>query len=322
MQLTPRIAAAIVISLSSTQFAAAQSGELVIYNPAGEVGEGFANRFQELYPNISVSMISGGVGEMFTRIAAEADNPRGDVLICASSEAYLANPQFFASYESAEIDNFPSDVVGPDMAWYGCSMPLQAFVVNTGLLDEADWPRSWSDLGEARYEDKIVLANPSLSGSAYAQTAQMLQLYGWDLIEDVIDNARFVNSSSTVYQDVARGEMEIGVTGEANIGPLIAEGFPVAAIYPEDGTGLRYDATSIIDGGPNPENARLFLDFANSREAHEIVASTNRRSVRPDVDAPAGLAPTAEITTFPYDVERAATQRAEITARWEEIFAQ
>ena len=300
---------------------AAQSGDLVVYNPAGEVGELLIARFQEDHPDIRVSMISGGVGEMFTRIGAEAANPRGDVIICASAEAFLANPQFFEPHQSAEAAAFPEDVIGPDFLWYGCSMPLQAFVVNRNLLDEADWPRSWRDLGNAGFEGKIILANPSLSGSAYAQLAQMLQLHGWDLVENVVRNARFVSSSSTVFQDVARGEIEIGVTGEANIAQLIAGGFPVAAIYPEDGTGLRYDATAIIAGGPNPENARLFLDFANGAEAHELVVSTKRRSVRPDVAAPEGLAPTSEIVTFPYDAERAAEERAEATARWEEIFA-
>lgn len=312
---------AAVIGLSLPGVAVAQSGALVVYNPAGDVGERLVDRFRQLYPQITVSMIAGGVGEMFTRIGAEAANPQGDVLICASAEAYLANPQYFAAYESVEAANFPAEVVGPDFAWYGCSMPLQAFVVNTRLLDEADWPRRWLDLGDEKYADRIVLANPSLSGSAYAQMAQILQLHGWDLMERVVRNARYVNSSSTVFQDVARGEIEIGVTGEANIGPLIAEGFPVVAIYPEDGTGLRYDATAIIAGGPNADNARLFLDFANSREAHGILVETNRRSVRADVEAPAGLAPTAEIVTFPYDADRAAAERAEATARWETLFA-
>ena len=301
--------------------ASAQSGDLVVYNPAGVAGELLVSRFQEMNPEIRVSMIAGGVGEMFTRIGAEAANPRGDVILCASAEAFLANPQFFEPHESVEAAAFPEDVIGPDFLWYGCSMPLQAFVVNTNLLDEEAWPRSWRDLGDARFEGRIVLANPSLSGSAYAQMAQMLQLHGWDLVENVVRNARYVSSSSTVFQDVARGEIEVGVTGEANIARLIADGFPVAAIYPEDGTGLRYDATAIIAGGPNPENVRLFVDFANSAEAHELVVSTLRRSVRPDVSAPEGLAPTAEIVTFPYDAERAAAERAEATARWEEIFA-
>ncbi len=300
----------------------AQEGQVVVYNPAGNAGELLIDAFSEKYPGITVSAINAGVGELFTRIAAERANPRGDVIICASSEAFLANPGLFASYESSELENFSPDVIGEDNTYYGCSMPLQAFIVNTRLLPEDEHPQSWDDLADPRYEGKIILANPSLSGSAYAQLAQILQLHGWDVAEGVMNNARFVTSSQAVFQDVGRGEIEIGVTGEANIKNMLDDGFPVAAIYPSDGTGLRFDASAIIDGGPNRANAELFLDFLNSKEAHEIVASTNRRSVRADVAAPDGLAATADIVTFPYDAALAAQTRDENIRRWDDLFAQ
>src|SRR5690606_28838567 len=83
-----------------------------------------------------------------------------------------------------------------------------------------------------------------------------------------------------------RGEIEIGITGEANIAMLLAEGWPVAAIYPSEGTGLRFDAMGIIAGGPNPESARVFMDWATSLANHEIAARHFRRSVRADAPAP------------------------------------
>jgi iron(III) transport system substrate-binding protein len=313
---------AATLGLMAVPQAHAQTGDLIVYNPAGDAGELLIDAFQEQHPDINISAINAGVGEIFTRIAAESANPQGDVIICASSEAFMANPGLFASYESSEIGSFAPEVIGPDNTYYGCSMPLQAFVVNSDLLAEDARPQSWADLADPQYEGKIVLANPSLSGSAYAQLAQILQLHGWDVAEAIMNNARFVTSSQSVFQDVARGEIEIGVTGEANIKPLIDEGYPVAAVYPSDGTGLRFDASAIIAGGPNPENAKIFLDFLNTREAHEIVVGTNRRSVRSDVAAPEGLAPTSEIVTFPYDAERAAAERDETLARWEEVFSQ
>ncbi|MCR8725096.1 extracellular solute-binding protein [Frigidibacter sp. ROC022] len=300
--------------------ASAQDGNLVIYNPAGDAGELVIDAFREKYPSINISAINAGVGELFTRMGAEKDNPQGDVILCASSEAFLSNPGLFEPYDSTELANFSEDVVAPDHSFYGCSMPLQAFIVNTNLLSEDQYPRTWEALADPMYKDKLVMANPSLSGSAYAQLAQMLQLYGWDMAEKVMDNARFVTSSQSVFQDVGRGEIEIGITGEVNVKTMMDDGFPVTIIYPEDGTGLRFDASGIIKGGPNPENAKLFLDFANSKEAHELVASTNRRSVRKDVAAPDGLAPTADIPTFPYDANKAAADRDENLAKFDALF--
>ncbi|MBF9235716.1 extracellular solute-binding protein [Microvirga alba] len=315
------LAIAVVLSAASGHTALAQQGNLVVYNPAGDAGEKLIDAFRAKYPKVSIAAINGGVGELFTRASAEKARPQGDVMVCASSEAYMANPDLFAPYKSAEADKFSKDVIGPNETYYGCSMPLQAFIVNTRLLSKNKLPKSWLDLAKPEYKGKIVLANPSLSGSAYAQLAQILQLQGWDTAKAIMANARFVTSSQSVFQDVARGEMEIGVTGEANIKPLINEGYPVAAVYPSDGTALRFDASAIIKGGPNPDNARLFLEFLNSKEAHAILASTNRRSVRSDIAAPEGLAPTSEIVTFAYDDALASRTRKENLARWDELFS-
>lgn len=300
----------------------AQEGNLVVYNPAGDAGEKIIDAFKAKYPAISISAINAGVGELFTRIAAEKNNPQGDVVLCASSEAYLANPGLFESYVSTEVAAFSSDVVAMDGTYYGCSMPLQAFIVNTNLLSEDEYPKSWADLAKPELKGKLVLANPSLSGSAYAQLAQIIQLHGWEVAEKVMANARFTTSSQSVFQDVGRGEIEVGVTGEVNVKTMMDEGYPVTAVYPQDGTGLRFDASAIIANAPHMDNAKLFLDFANSAEAHEIVVSTNRRSVRTDVSAPAGLIATADVPTFMYDDNLAAATRDENLAKFEELFGQ
>lgn len=316
-----RLALTLVAASTVGQMAIAQEGNLVIYNPAGDAGELIIDAFRGKYPSIDISAINAGVGELFTRMGAEKESPQGDVILCASSEAFLSNPDLFEPYESTELANFSDDVVATDKSFYGCSMPLQAFIVNTNLMEEDQYPGTWESLADPMYKDKLVMANPSLSGSAYAQLAQILQLYGWETAEKVMDNARFVTSSQSVFQDVGRGEVEIGITGEVNVKTMMDEGFPVTIIYPEDGTGLRFDATGIIKGGPNPDNAKLFLDFANSKEAHELVASTNRRSVRKDVAAPDGLAPTTDIPTFPYDANLAASSRDENLAKFDALFS-
>ena len=156
-------------------------------------------------------------------------------------------------------------------------MPLQAFIVNRKLMPAPGGPKSWADLGKPEFKGQIIMANPALSGSAYAQLAQMLQLHGWDVVEKVVDNTTFVTSSKLVYQNVAKGENAVGITGDYNIVGMQKKGYPVECVYPSEGTGLRFDANGLIKGGPNPENGKLFLDFANSHEAHEIMVSLRDR---------------------------------------------
>ena len=298
------------------------ANDLVIYNAgSSELIDDTVAAFNRAHPEIEVTVVSAGVGQHTTRIEAESASPRGDIFFGASVESFEAIIHLFEPYQAAHHDEYDQVFVHPEFRYYGYSQPLQAFVVNTNLLAEEERPRGWGELADPRFAGKIIMANPSLSGSAYAQLAQMLQLYDWDLIEDVVANTTFVSSSQLVFQNVARGEIEIGITGEANIAMLIEEGWPVTAIYPEEGTGLRFDSMGIIAGGPNPESARVFMDWATSLDNHEVAATHYRRSVRADAPAPVGLAPTDEVPTFPYDPDLAAATREENLRRFDEIFS-
>ncbi len=310
----------LVVSLGLTATASAQ--DLVVYNAgSSELIEDTIAAFNQAHPEIRVTVVSAGVGQHTTRIEAEAANPRGDVFFGASVESFEAIIQHFEPYQTANDADFDRAFVHPEYRYYGYSQPLQAFVVNTNLLTEEERPTSWADLADPRFDGKIIMANPSLSGSAYAQLAQMLQLYDWELIEQVVSNTTFVSSSQLVFENVARGEIEIGITGESNIAQLISEGWPVAAIYPSEGTGLRFDSMGIIAGGPNPESARVFMDWATSLANYEVAARHFRRPVRADAPAPEGLAPTSEVPTFPYDPDLAAATRDENLQRFDEIFS-
>lgn len=315
----PRLLALIAtLALVGSAFAL----DLVIYNAgSSELIEETVAAFNEAHPDVNVTVVSAGVGQHTTRIEAEAGNPGGDVFFGASVESFQAIIDLFEPYQALHDDEYDPVFVHPEKRFYGYSQPLQAFVVNTNLLAEGERPTSWADLADPRFEGMIVMANPSLSGSAYAQLAQMLQLYDWDLVEKVVDNTTFVSSSQLVFENVARGEIEIGITGEANIAQLIADGWPVTAVYPSEGTGLRFDAMGIIAGGPNPEAARIFMDWATSLENHEIAAKFYRRSVRADAPAPEGLAPTTEVPTFPYDPDLAAANREDNLAKFDELFS-
>ncbi|GAB4112679.1 MAG: ABC transporter substrate-binding protein [Candidatus Caldatribacteriota bacterium] len=307
------------LSIIFTGIANAQQGNLVVWVAASqEEGQNLVQAFSKHYPNINVDMIRAGSGELLTRLMAEQPNPNGDIIIGIAKEAFEGNIDLFAPYKTKNDAQIPANLKDrrETPKYYGFSMPLQAIMVNTDLLAPEDYPKTWKDLALPKYKGQIVLANPALSGSAYSQFYQMYKLYGLDFIKEVIVNTTFVTSSSMVPQSVARGEYAIGATGEYNIAQHIDAGDPVIAVYPEDGTGARFDASGIIANGPNPENAKLFMDFLTSKEAYEIVFNTSsRRTVHPEVPAPGALPLLNEIKLVDYDDVEAAKIREELTMK-------
>lgn len=302
--------------------ASAQSSVVVYSAVSPKVMQAFIDQFQKDNPGIKVELISGGSGELLTRLQAEKATPRADVLVGPDADNFDAYLDLFESYKSKEDAAFPRSAVGPDNKYYGFSTNFQAFIVNTKMMPLDKAPQAWSDLTKPEYKGKIVMANPAQSGSAYSQMVQILQLYNWDVMNKVIANVTFVTSSRLAYQNIAKGEQPVGVTSEFNILASKLDGNPVDFVYPKDGTALINDASGIVKGGPNPDNAKKFLDFVSSKPAHMMIVDIDkRRSARSDVPPPAGLPPVSALKTFPYDNKAAATQRKAYLEAFDKAFA-
>ena len=322
-KLVPVALVAMVTLCALTGATVTMAQSVVVYSAVSpKVMTAFVEEFQKQNPGIKVELISGGSGEMFTRLNAERATPRADVLVGPDADNFDAYLDLFESYKSKEDAAFPRSAVGPDNKYYGFSTNFQAFIVNTKMMPVDRAPQSWSDLAKPEYKGKVVMANPAQSGSAYSQMQQILQLYGWDVMDKIVGVATFVTSSRLAYQNVAKGEIPIGLTSEFNIVASKADGFPVEAVYPKDGTALVNDASGIIKGGPHPANAKAFLDFVNSKRAHQMIVEIDkRRSARGDVAPPAGLPDAQTLKTFAYDNKSAATMRKANLERFDKVFS-
>ena len=141
-------------------------------------------------------------------------------------------------------------------------------------------------------------------------------------MDKVIGVSTIVTSSRLAYQNVAKGEVPVGLTSEFNVLASKLDGLPVEAVYPKDGTALINDASGIVKGGPNPANARKFLDFIASKQAAQMIVDIDkRRSARSDVAPPAGLPDAKTLKTFPYDYKLATTARKANLERFDKAFS-
>ena len=296
---------------------AVAADELIVWCAASpSEGETLIEAFEENHPDIDVKMIRAGSGEILTRLQAEQPRPSGDVILGIAQESFEGYYDLFEGYKAENHDAIPADLRddAEKPKYYGYSLPLQAFMVNTDRLSEDEYPTSWEDLADEKYKGEVIMANPAMSGSAYSQVFQMYEIYGMEFLEKLVPNVVFVSSSTMVPEAVSRGEYSIGVTGEYNIADHIAKGSPVTAVYPEEGTGIRFDGSGIVKNGPNPESARAFMDFLTTKEAYEIILEVRkRRTAHPEVATPAGLPAFEDVPTREYDALKAQEIREELT---------
>ncbi len=312
----------LVMTLTMVPMATA-AGKLVVYSPATKATTDIIiEMWNKKYPDISVDVINSGTGELATRIRTERVNPRADILLTGGTETVDGLIELLQPYKSANDSAFKKNFKHPKNYYYAFSLPLQVIIINTKTIKEKDAPQSWKDLTNPKWKGKMIMANPAVSGSGFAQLNIMLQLYGWDFVKKIVNNASITSSSKLSYQGVANGEFAIGLTGESNVYTLIQEGYPVKAIYPKDGTALRFDTVAIIKNGPNPENAKKFMDFVTTKEVMAVVADKeSRRMGRSDVPVKEGLIPTAKIKFMKYDEKAAGDQKQDTLMKFDDIFA-
>ncbi len=309
-----------------TASAAFAAGSLVVYSPhdADPLQAGLA-LFQAAYPDIKVEYIAAGTGELLQRVAAESENPLADVLWGGGADSLAAFKPYFQPYVSANDAVIGENFKDAEDLWIGESpLPMVLFYNKTMVTDE-EAPKTWEDLLNPKWKGKIAYASPAKSGSAYTQLCTMILAAGgpegggWDFVEKFYQNldGKVQDSSGNCHKLVASGEYAIGVTIEKSA-VLYADNPNVAFVYPAKDSAVP-DGVAIIKGCPNPDNAKLFVDFVTGLECQKAQnIDWKRRPVRGDLE-PQGLVALADIDLLDYDFDWAATQKEAIIEKWQEI---
>ncbi|HIC90251.1 MAG TPA: extracellular solute-binding protein, partial [Anaerolineae bacterium] len=189
--------------------------ELVVYAPHGpEITEPMVALFKQKYPDIKVDVITAGTGELMNRIRAEKDNPLGDLMWGGATELYEANADLFAP---VELENDAATVVQDEKhIWHAADLLFQAIAVNTDLLSEEEYPKTFKELADPKWKEKggLALANPRASGTGYSLVTAMVTLYGWDFMVELLKNATITEGSSAMFKMVRDGEVPVAFINE------------------------------------------------------------------------------------------------------------
>jgi len=163
-------------------------------------------------------------------------------------------------------------------------------MVNTERLRQLrlPTPTSYADLANLVYKGHIISPNPLRSSTAVTNVLAVLQAYGreegWALLDKINQNIAFyVDSTANTYTLVARGEYPIAIGVNRPVYELQAEGWPVAFIYPKDGTMVQDNAMGMVNGARNPELAKKFIEFILSEEMQRIAGEYLYSPIRPGV---------------------------------------
>ena len=302
------------------------SKELTVYTafPEAEVAYYF-NAFEEA-TGIKVNALRLSAGEMLTRVAAEKDNPQAALMFGGSTDNYIAAVD--QPYQSPELETTPDTYIDPTGTWNPIYVGAIAFACNKDWFAEKgyDYPTSWDNLLDPKYQGQIIMAHPATSGTAYTVLATLIQLKGedavWDYLKELNKNmSQYTKSGSAAPNAVALKEAAIALTFSHDGLQPTTEGYPIELSFPSDGTGYEVGAMALIKGGPadQQENAKKFIDFMCSAEGQNLYAENNSFRVPANTKATVapGLVTLDSVAVIDYDAVWAAENKTTFTEQFE-----
>ncbi len=309
--------------------AAKAEGKVVFYTATDvAVAEKLAELFKKTYSGIDVQVERAGSERVFQRIGQEISSGINNADVIETSDAvhfaYFKRQGWLEQAVPQEVaDKWPSEERDADGYFAAYRAHLSVLAYRTDLLNEADVPKTWTDLLDAKYKGKMVKAHPGYSGTVMTATYVLSELLGWDYFEKLGQQGVMqVQSSTEPPKKLAQGERPLEIDGnEYNIFRLQEEGVPIQIVYPAEGTPLVVGNGAVLAKAPNPNAAKLFYAFLFSKEAQQLNSDFGGlRSFHPDVVEKAERTPLSQIKLLHSDSEKLEPLIQEIKTHYERYF--
>lgn len=223
---------------------------------------------------------------LVNRLIAEKGRPQADVFWSGefTQTLWLEEQGVLAAYASPMTAGLPANFLDDDAYWTAFGGRARVILVNTERVPISAAPRALSELLDSRWEaSRIGLANP-LFGTTYTHAAALYAAWGADGARQYFSDlsargVRVVDGNSVVRDLVAAGELDFGLTDTDDACGALANGAPVALVFPDQGAGqvgtlVTPNTVALVAGGPHPEQGRALIDYLLSAVVEEALVTS------------------------------------------------
>ncbi|SCZ01814.1 ABC transporter substrate-binding protein [Alkaliphilus peptidifermentans] len=280
---------------------------------------------------VKTNFVRMSSGETLARIRAEKDNMSASIWYGGPVDAYIAAIEegLLVPYKSPNAEKFPDKYKDSEGYWTGIYSGYLGFVLDKEWFEEKkyDIPTSWEDLLKPEFKGQIVTAHPGSSGTAYTMLATTIQLKGEDEGFDYLQKLngqirQYTKSGTAPGRMVGLKEIPIGITFLHDAIKYRKEGFKDIVISaPIEGTGYEIGGVAILANGPDQEAAKLFVDWALTKEAQELgsVVDSFQFLTNPDAVPPQEAMELKDTKLIDYDFDWAGKNRADLIEKFNNV---
>jgi iron(III) transport system substrate-binding protein len=159
---------------------------------------------------------------------------------------------------------------------------VRVLIVNTDLVEQADFPRSIFDLTSERWSGQEVGIAYPLFGTSATHAAALYAVLGAQEGKRFYDTLKtkgvqVVEGNSVVRDLVAQGRLKAGLTDTDDAFQAVSDGAPVKIVVPDqEGIGVFIipNTVALVAGAPNPEEAGMMIDYLLSAAVENDLTSS------------------------------------------------
>jgi iron(III) transport system substrate-binding protein len=286
----------------------------------------FKAEIEKAVPVVEVEWVRDSTGVITARFLAEKDNPRADMVMGLAASSLLAFKKagLLEAYQPKGADALRPAFHSSDGTWTAHDAFVGIICFNTVEAQKAGIvaPKSWKDLTDVKYKDKLVMPHPASSGTGYLTVAAWLQQMGeaeaWKFMDALHQNiAVYTHSGSAPCVQAAKGERVAGIALDMRGAREKTAGAPLEVIAPVEGVGWDMEAFAIVKGTKKLGVAKEVADWAASKDANELYSKYYAIVAHPAVkNVPKNYPADAEARMVKIDFQKMADDRERVLLEW------
>ena len=265
-----------------------------------EVVEEMKPELQAAVPDADIEWFQNGSENVAAKLNAEiaAGKPKADLVLTSDPFWYLELKRtgHLLNYISAIQKDLPAGYADPEGAFATVRLPVMVIGYNSKTMTEADLPKTWKALAEAKYAGKLTMPSPLESGSAFTAVALLSKKLGWDYFKDLRKlNVLAAGGNGAVISRMETNERPLGIVLLENILKAQTKGSPIKAIYPEDGVIPVVSPIAILKETEHPELAKKVYDWFYIEAAQKAMVKSGMYPALAAIPSPVGARTLAEV---------------------------
>src|SRR5437763_3457453 len=284
--------------------AAKKEGKIVLYTANFlDTEQAVAKRFSERF-GIQIEFVRAPTGQLITRIKTEAAANRmiADVIDISDRVQARAMIELFAPYAPPNAADYTEVTRTADRLWPR-SGNAWTITYNSALV--TDPPKSWADLAKPEF-GRLGLGQTVVAagGGPFNRAMFERKVLGEDYwTKQAALKPALFPSQALMVDAMIRGEIAIAPLVTNLAIPLTAQGAPLKWFFAPEGVPVTVFCAGIPKGAGHPNAAKLFLDWALSREGQALMVDLGSFSSLAQAPMPPGVDAKAIKTWYPDDME-------------------